>query len=61
VYADAAAIAASIRALQGLRVDYLVPTHCTGGAAKAAFQRAYGTRCIDGGVGRELDMARREG
>ena len=59
MYADAAAIAATIRALQGLGVDYVLPTHCTGDAAKAAFQRTYGTRCIDGGVGRAVDMRRR--
>jgi len=61
MYADAASIAASIRALQGLGVDYVVPTHCTGDAAKASFQRAYGACCIDGGVGRAVDMARRQG
>jgi 7,8-dihydropterin-6-yl-methyl-4-(beta-D-ribofuranosyl)aminobenzene 5'-phosphate synthase len=60
MYADAAAIAASICALQGLGVDYVVPTHCTGNEAKAAFEHAYGSRCIDGGVGRAVDMARRQ-
>jgi len=59
MYADAAAIAESIRALKGLGIEYVVPTHCTGDAAKAAFQRAYRTRCIDGGVGREVDLATR--
>jgi 7,8-dihydropterin-6-yl-methyl-4-(beta-D-ribofuranosyl)aminobenzene 5'-phosphate synthase len=58
MYTDAAAISATIRSLQRLGVDYVVPTHCTGDAAKAAFQRAYGTRCIDGGVGRAVDMGR---
>lgn len=61
MYADAAGIAASIRALQDLNVDYVVPTHCTGDAATAAFQRAYSARCINGGVGREIDMVRRRG
>jgi 7,8-dihydropterin-6-yl-methyl-4-(beta-D-ribofuranosyl)aminobenzene 5'-phosphate synthase len=59
MYADAAEIAVTIRALQGLGVDYVLPTHCTGDAAKAAFQRVYGTRCIDGGVGRAVDMGRK--
>lgn len=57
MYADAAAIAESIRALQDLGVEYVVPTHCSGDAAKTAFRRAYGERCIDGGVGREIDLA----
>ncbi len=59
MYADAAGIDETIRALQDLGVDYVLPTHCTGDAAKAAFQRAYGARCIDGGVGREVSMVRR--
>jgi 7,8-dihydropterin-6-yl-methyl-4-(beta-D-ribofuranosyl)aminobenzene 5'-phosphate synthase len=59
MYADAAGVAASIRALQHLDVAYVVPTHCTGNAARAAFRRSYGGRCIDGGVGREIDLVRR--
>jgi 7,8-dihydropterin-6-yl-methyl-4-(beta-D-ribofuranosyl)aminobenzene 5'-phosphate synthase len=61
MYANPTSIAASIRALQDLGVEYVVPTHCTGDAAKAAFTRAYGARCIDGGVGREVDIVRRQG
>jgi 7,8-dihydropterin-6-yl-methyl-4-(beta-D-ribofuranosyl)aminobenzene 5'-phosphate synthase len=59
MYADAAGISASIRTLQHLGVDYVVPTHCTGDAAKVALQRAYATHCIDGGVGREISVVRR--
>lgn len=56
MYADADKIAASISALQALDVAYVVPTHCTGDAAKAAFQQAYGDRCVPGGVGRTIDL-----
>jgi 7,8-dihydropterin-6-yl-methyl-4-(beta-D-ribofuranosyl)aminobenzene 5'-phosphate synthase len=58
--ADAARIEASIRALRNLSVESVVPTHCTGDAAKAAFQRAYGTSCVTGGVGREIPLGRRQ-
>lgn len=56
MYADAAAIARSVAALQSLGVDYVVPTHCTGDEAEAAFRRAYGERCLMGGVGRRIDF-----
>ena len=56
MYADAAAIARSVAALQSLGVDYVVPTHCTGDEAEAAFRRAYGERCLKGGVGRRIDF-----
>ncbi len=56
MYADAAAIARSVAALQSLGVDYVVPTHCTGDVAEAAFRRAYGERCLKGGVGRRIDF-----
>jgi 7,8-dihydropterin-6-yl-methyl-4-(beta-D-ribofuranosyl)aminobenzene 5'-phosphate synthase len=59
MYADAAGIQASISALQGLDVAYVVPTHCTGDLAKAAFQQAFGTRCRDGGVGRKIALTPR--
>lgn len=58
MYADAAAIAGSIASLQNLGVEYVVPTHCTGDEAKAAFRRAYGERCLAGGVGRRIEFSR---
>lgn len=54
MYADSDAIEQSIRALQALGVHTVVPTHCTGDEAIAAFGRAYGARCIAGGVGTEI-------
>ncbi len=54
MYASSAQIEQSIRSLRALGVRSVVPTHCTGDEAKAAFERAYGTRCISGGVGREI-------
>lgn len=59
--ADATGIEESIRALHRLGVDYVVPTHCTGDTAKVAFHRAYGNRCIEGGVGGEIKLVRRDG
>jgi 7,8-dihydropterin-6-yl-methyl-4-(beta-D-ribofuranosyl)aminobenzene 5'-phosphate synthase len=59
MYADAAEIDRSVRALQSLGVAYVVPTHCTGDAAKAAFRQAFGARCRDGGVGREIRLVER--
>lgn len=61
MYADSTEIDRSIRSLQDLGVAYVVPTHCTGDTAKAAFHRAFGPRCLDGGVGREIDLAERSG
>jgi 7,8-dihydropterin-6-yl-methyl-4-(beta-D-ribofuranosyl)aminobenzene 5'-phosphate synthase len=54
--ANAAEIDRSIRALQSLGVAQVVPTHCTGDAAKAAFCRAYGAGFHEGGVGREISL-----
>jgi 7,8-dihydropterin-6-yl-methyl-4-(beta-D-ribofuranosyl)aminobenzene 5'-phosphate synthase len=54
MYADSAQIKRSIRSLQDLGVRFVVPTHCTGEEAVAAFRRAYGSFCIFGGVGREV-------
>ncbi len=54
MYADSDGIARTIRALQALGVHTVVPTHCTGDEAIAAFGRAYGARCIAGGVGAEI-------
>lgn len=55
--ADSAEIARCVRALQDLGVTDVVPTHCTGDAARAAFKRAYGERCKTGGVGRVLELS----
>jgi 7,8-dihydropterin-6-yl-methyl-4-(beta-D-ribofuranosyl)aminobenzene 5'-phosphate synthase len=54
MYADSAQITRSIRSLQDLGVRFVVPTHCTGDEALAAFRRAYGSHCITGGVGRKV-------
>ena len=54
MYADAPAIERSIEDLQALGIKQVIPTHCSGDQAKAAFRRAYGAACIEGGVGREI-------
>jgi 7,8-dihydropterin-6-yl-methyl-4-(beta-D-ribofuranosyl)aminobenzene 5'-phosphate synthase len=59
MYAEAAEIDRSLRSLQSLGVAHVVPTHCTGNAAKAAFRRAYGAGFHDGGVGRQFDLVER--
>jgi 7,8-dihydropterin-6-yl-methyl-4-(beta-D-ribofuranosyl)aminobenzene 5'-phosphate synthase len=56
MYSDAAAIDRTIRALKTLGVTHVVPTHCTGDEAKAAFLRAFGAHCLEGGVGREIRL-----
>lgn len=38
MYSDSAGIDRAIRALQDLEVAYVVPTHCTGNAARDAFR-----------------------
>ncbi|SDW44148.1 7,8-dihydropterin-6-yl-methyl-4-(beta-D-ribofuranosyl)aminobenzene 5'-phosphate synthase [Thiocapsa roseopersicina] len=52
--ADPVRIEQSVRALKALGVIGVVPTHCTGDAAKEAFRRAFGSACLNGGVGREI-------
>jgi 7,8-dihydropterin-6-yl-methyl-4-(beta-D-ribofuranosyl)aminobenzene 5'-phosphate synthase len=59
MYAEAAEIDRSLRSLQSLGVGHVVPTHCTGDAARAAFRRAYGAGFHDGGVGRQIDLVER--
>ena len=56
MYADAAEITRSVQALQALGVTDVLPTHCTGDAAIAAFEQAYGEHCVSGGVGRRLAL-----
>lgn len=57
MYADSERIADAITAMQGLGIEYVIPTHCTGNAAREAFGRAYGPGYIDGGVGRVIEIA----
>lgn len=59
MYADAAEIERAVATMQGLDIAYVVPTHCTGDAARAAFVRGFGDRCIAGGVGREIELRAR--
>ncbi|MFP4280586.1 MAG: hypothetical protein ACLFQI_11400 [Halochromatium sp.] len=54
--ADSTEIARSVQALRALGVTDVLPTHCTGDAAIAAFERAYGEHCLAGGVGRRLAL-----
>lgn len=61
MYAGSSEIARCVRALAELDVAYVVPTHCTGDAAREAFERAYGERCLPGGPGRELRLRPRPG
>lgn len=56
MYSDADAIARCIRTLQALEVAYVVPTHCTGDAAKVVFREEFGDRCCEGGVGRSISL-----
>jgi 7,8-dihydropterin-6-yl-methyl-4-(beta-D-ribofuranosyl)aminobenzene 5'-phosphate synthase len=56
IYASDAEIGRSVQALQALGVTDVLPTHCTGDAATAAFEQAYGEHCVSGGVGRRLEL-----
>jgi 7,8-dihydropterin-6-yl-methyl-4-(beta-D-ribofuranosyl)aminobenzene 5'-phosphate synthase len=56
MYAGLGEIHATIETLQHLGVERVVPTHCTGDQARAAFRQAYGPACIDGGVGIALTI-----
>lgn len=56
LHARADEIDLAVRALTDLGVTDVVPTHCTGDLARAAFERAYGERCLAGGVGRTIDL-----
>jgi 7,8-dihydropterin-6-yl-methyl-4-(beta-D-ribofuranosyl)aminobenzene 5'-phosphate synthase len=56
MYADAPGIEQAIRSMQELGVGCVVPTHCTGDAARIAFRRAFEARCLQGGVGQEIRL-----
>jgi len=49
-------IQADIRGLQTLGVQKVVPSHCTGDDAIAAFAAAFGENHISGGIGRVIEM-----
>lgn len=61
MYADAEGIAGAIAGLRRLGVTDVVPTHCTGDAARAAFALAFGEHCVDGGAGRVIRLASNTG
>ena len=54
MYAGPAEIREAIETVQKLGVGRVVPTHCTGDQARAAFRQAYGPGYTDGGVGVEI-------
>ncbi|MBK1706593.1 MBL fold metallo-hydrolase [Halochromatium glycolicum] len=56
MYADQPAIERAIVALHALEVRKVVPTHCTGEQARTAFAKAWGEHCVDGGVGRVIEL-----
>lgn len=49
--ADAATLATTIAELQGLGVQRIAPSHCTGDAARCAFAEAFGADYLVSGVG----------
>jgi len=49
-------IRGTVETLRGLGVERVVPTHCTGDQARAAFRQAFGAGYIRGGVGTELTI-----
>lgn len=56
MYAGPAEIHGAAETLQGLGVERVVPTHCTGDQARAAFRQAFGPGYIDGGVGAKITI-----
>ena len=54
MYANGTKIEESIQSRENLGVRFVVPTHCTGDEAVAAFRRAYGSHCVPAGAGRQL-------
>ena len=52
-----APIEGAILALRDLGLTRVVPTHCAGDPAKAAFRRAYGPHFFEGGMGRAITLS----
>jgi 7,8-dihydropterin-6-yl-methyl-4-(beta-D-ribofuranosyl)aminobenzene 5'-phosphate synthase len=46
-----------IRALQGLGVRYVAPTHCSGDKARALFAKHFGAHYLEVGVGTTISLA----
>jgi 7,8-dihydropterin-6-yl-methyl-4-(beta-D-ribofuranosyl)aminobenzene 5'-phosphate synthase len=53
---SAADIAGIVARLKALGVERVGPTHCTGEKAIDAFRRAYGTRFVEMGAGRVIEL-----
>jgi 7,8-dihydropterin-6-yl-methyl-4-(beta-D-ribofuranosyl)aminobenzene 5'-phosphate synthase len=51
---DKSKLQSIISELRKLGVQRIMPTHCTGDAAKDLFRAEYGKTCLDGGVGRTI-------
>ncbi|MBN2391564.1 MAG: MBL fold metallo-hydrolase [Anaerolineae bacterium] len=58
--ANAAQIADTIAELQGLGVQRIAPSHCTGDAARRAFAEAFGTEYLESGLGQVFVIAAEE-
>lgn len=56
---SAAEIDATIARLKELNVESIVPTHCTGDGATAAFRRAFGAAYQSGGAGKRIALSQR--
>jgi 7,8-dihydropterin-6-yl-methyl-4-(beta-D-ribofuranosyl)aminobenzene 5'-phosphate synthase len=56
MYAGDSEIREAIETLQALGVARVVPTHCTGDQARAAFRQAFGPAYIRGGVGTQITL-----
>jgi 7,8-dihydropterin-6-yl-methyl-4-(beta-D-ribofuranosyl)aminobenzene 5'-phosphate synthase len=44
--------------LKKVGIQYIVPCHCTGDEARQVFQKSFGERCLDAGVGRVIETGR---
>jgi len=47
-----------IRSLKAMEVMEVAPSHCTGSAATALFEKAWGKNCISGGLGAVIEVPR---
>ena len=56
LHADAAQLQQVITRLQGLGVERVAPSHCTGAAAIAHFRRAWGDGFVDAGLGAVIEV-----